>query len=174
MRGDYRGVPPHVGRGWHDGRIPGPGEPSLNGIFATNPIRRAVTLIAVCVAVIAVVVLLIQGGGTRGSGVLVMAAALATAILLLAVPLLIWSIAAELARRHRRRTSPDLANLHLTVRTENILRRSGHETVADIVTLDDDQLLGLPRMEDHDVRQIRRALTLWDYRQWQESGFPTR
>ncbi len=174
MRGDYRGVPPHIGRGWHDGRIPGPGEPSLNGIFATNPIRRAATLIAVCVAVIAVVVLLLQGGGTRGSGVLLMAAALACAILLLAVPLLVWSIVAEVDRRYRRRTSPDLADLHLSTRTENILRRAGHETVADIVSLDDDQLLGLPRMEDHDVRQIRRALSLQAYRQWQESGFSIR
>ena len=174
MRGDYRGVPPHIGRGWHDGRIPGPGEPSLNGIFTTNPIRRSVILIAVCLAVIATVVVLFQHGGTRGGGLLVLAAALAAAILLLAVPLLLWSIIADAARRHRRRTSPDLADLRLSVRTENILRRSGHETVADIVGLDDDQLLGLPRMEDHDVRQIRRALSLWDYRRWQESGFPSR
>ena len=174
MRGDYRGVPPHIGRGWHDGRIPGPGEPTLNGLFATNPIRRTAALIAVCVAVIAGVTLLLHDGGTRGSGVLLMAAALACAILLLAVPLLIWSVVAEFARRHRRRTSPDLAELHLSVRTENILRRAGHETIADIVSLDDDQFLGLPRMEDHDVRQIRRALSLQAYRQWQESGFSTR
>jgi hypothetical protein len=174
MWGDYRGVPPHIGRGLHEGRIPGPGEPSLNGIFAVNPIRRTATLIAVCLLVLGVVVLLLRGGGNRGDAVLLMAAALVGAILVLAVPLLLWSVAADLHRRYRRRTSPDLTDLRLSTRTENILRRAGYETVADIDGLDDDRLLALPRMEDHDVRQIRRALSLWTYRQWQESGFPTR
>ena len=174
MRGNYRGVPPHIGRGWHDGRIPGPGEPSLNGIFAVNPVRRAATLVAVCLAVIGVVIAILQGGGSRGEGFLLLLAAFMGAVLLLAVPLLLWSVGAELARRHRRRTSADLADLRLSIRTENILRRAGYETVADIVHLDDEVLLGLPRMADHDVRQIRRALSVWDYRQWQAAGFPAR
>ena len=172
MRGDYRGVPPHVGRGWHEGRIPGPSEPSLNGLFAVNPIRRTLGLIAACLAVIAAVIVLLQGGG-RGGALLLIVAALAAALLLVAVPLLLWSVIAEAHRRHRRRTSPDLAELRLSTRTENILRRAGYETVADIDGLDDDQLLGLPRLEDHDLRQIRRALSLRSYREWQNAGFPT-
>ena len=174
MRNDYRGVPPHIGRGWYDGRIPGPSEPSLNGIFATNPIRRSATLVTVCIVVLATTVALLQLGDSRGEEVLLVVAALAGAVLLLAVPLMLWNTGAELVRKHRRRTSPDLADLRLSLRTENILRRAGNETIADIVHLTDDQLLGLPRMEDHDVRQIRRQLALRDYRQWQDAGFPLR
>ena len=174
MRGDYRGVPPHIGRGWHEGRIPGPSEPSLNGIFAVNPIRRASGLAVACLLVIAAVVLLLQGGSGRGNALLLIVAALAGAMLLIATMLLLWSVLAEVHRRYRRRTSADLAELRLSVRTENILRRAGYETVADIDGLDDDQLLGLPRMEDHDIRQIRRALSLWTYKRWQDAGFPTR
>lgn len=172
MRGDYRGVPPHVGRGLYEGRIPAPGEPTLNGLFRTNPVRRSAGLIAGCLAVLGVATVLVHRGGE--SALILIVAALASAILLIAVPLLLWSLLDEGARRYRRRTSPDLAALRLPLRTENILRRAGYETVADLAPLSDEALYALPRMADHDVRHIRRALGLHAYRTWQEAGFPSR
>ena len=39
------------------------------------------------------------------------------------------------------------------------------------VALPDDGLLLLSNMDARSVREIRRAITLWKYRRWQENGF---
>ena len=37
---------------------------------------------------------------------------------------------------------------------------------------DDEALMMLSNMDARTVREIRRAINLWQYRRWQEAGFP--
>ena len=173
MDGRQRRLPSQTGAGYHAGRFVVPGEPSVSSLFRHNPIRRAATVIGISGAAVTGSVLLLDGA-TPGNGPLLIVAAAGAAILLLVVPLLLWSLAAEGRRRWRRRASPDLAVLGLPLRTENILRRAGHETIADLIHLNDDALLSLPRLEEPDLRAIHRQWSLFEYQEWQARGFRDR
>jgi hypothetical protein len=171
--GGRRRLPSETGSGYVGGRVPLPGDPSLNSVFAHHAIRRSAALVLASATMVAGAAWLAGTTGGNALPLLLVAAAFG-ALLVIAVPLLLWALADEARRRWRRRTSPDLAVLGLPTRTENILRRAGVETLADLAGWDDVSLMALPRMDEPDLRAIQRQWSLHRYRDWQAKGFPDR
>jgi DNA-directed RNA polymerase alpha subunit len=66
---------------------------------------------------------------------------------------------------------PTIELLELPPRVEHVLSRHGYETIESVDQTPDDGLLLLSNMDARSVREIRRAITLWKYRRWQENGF---
>lgn len=136
--------------------------------FAVNPIRRSATLVAVCL-----IVLLGPWLVDEDFGVTVMLAVgwLAVTGLVMGTPVLIWSLAEAGIALVQRRIHPTVEQLGLSPRVEHILVRHGLTTIRDIDETPDDGLLLLSNMDTRGLREIRRSITLWKYRRWQESGF---
>ncbi len=137
--------------------------------FSINPIRRSFAVVAFCS--------LILGGGIALGGsatklIMVSVGWLLISALILTLPILIWSLTEEGVRLLRRRLSPHIEQLGLSVRVEHILLRHGYETIRQIHETDDDTLLMLSNMDIRGLREIRREINLWQYRRWQEAGFP--
>lgn len=138
--------------------------------LAVSPVRRSAGLVITCVLILSVAFSL-RSSNAIGPW-MVVAASLAGAMLVLGLPVLVWSVVESLVRRHRRRTSPPLHELGLSIRLENILRKAGYETIRDVERLGIADLMLLPRVEFDEAKQFERALTLYRYRRWQEAGFP--
>jgi hypothetical protein len=62
--------------------------------------------------------------------------------------------------------------LEVSPRIRHILTRHGYDAIAVVEAAPDAALLLLSNMEARDVRELRRAISLWRYREWQERGFP--
>jgi hypothetical protein len=92
--------------------------------------------------------------------------------LALGIPVLILSVAEELYRRLIERLRPSVHRLDLSPRIRHILTRHGYDAIAAVEQTPDAVLLLLSNMEQRDVRELRRAISLWRYREWQERGFP--
>lgn len=137
--------------------------------FSINPIRRSFAVVSFAS--------LILGGGIALGGsatklVMVSVGWLLISALILTLPILIWSLTEEGVRLLRRRLSPHIEQLGLSARVEHILLRHGYETIRQTHETDDDTLLMLSNMDTRGLREIRREINLWQYRRWQEAGFP--
>jgi hypothetical protein len=137
--------------------------------FATNPIRRSLAVVVVTSATLAAGPVI---GEDATRLVMVTVGWLAIAAWVLSFPVLVWSLAEEVARRVRRRVSPPVAQLGLSPRVEHILTRHGYDSVRQVEEAPDETLAGLSNMDARALREVRRAVSLWRYRRWQEAGFP--
>jgi hypothetical protein len=173
MVGNRRPLPSERGPSWDTGGVLMPGDRPVASVFDRDPIRRSAAFALLLAALLAGCAWVAAHDHGLAPVVMIVAAGFA-ALLIFTTLLLLWCVVEEVRRQVRRRISPDLSVLDLPARTENILRRAGYETLADVTPLDDDSLLSLRRMEDHDLRAIRRALALHEYREWQARGFPDR
>jgi hypothetical protein len=54
----------------------------------------------------------------------------------------------------------------------NLLRRYGYESIDHVDQTSDDAFLLLTNFDPMAVRELRRAISLWKYRRWQDAGFP--
>jgi hypothetical protein len=136
--------------------------------FAVNPIRRSAGLVVCCLVVLIVPWLINEQFGTT---VMLAVGWLAVTGLVMGLPILIWSLAEEGIRLARRRVHPSVEQLGLSPRVEHILLRHNLITIRDIDQTPDEGLLLLSNMDQRGLREIRRAITLWKYQRWQESGF---
>ena len=136
--------------------------------FVVNPIRRSFGLVVVCLTLLIGPWLISEQAGTT---MMLTVGWLAATGLVMGLPILIWSTTEEVIRRLRRRVRPTLDLLELSPRVEHVLTRHGFETIEEIDQTPDEGLLLLSNMDARGVREIRRAITLWKYRRWQESGF---
>lgn len=146
-----------------------PGHSDLGDIFAINPIRRSCTVILVCAAMIALPLLILRGD-------VQMAVELVTGWfgftgLIMCTPILLWSLLEEGWHLLQRRLWPTIEQLDLTPRAYNLLRRHGFVTIASVEETPDSSLLLLSNMDSRAVQEIRRSVSLWRYRRWQERGF---
>jgi hypothetical protein len=66
---------------------------------------------------------------------------------------------------------PGIELLGLSPRVEHILARHGILTIREVDAMDDQSLLLLSNMDQRGAREVRRAVSIWKYRRWQESGF---
>ena len=137
--------------------------------FAVNPIRRSLVLVVVSAAAFIVPLAI---GGPAAETVLLAGGWLGLLGVAIGTPVLCLSVIEEGCRRLRRRMQPPVEQLAITPRLINILRRHGYESIASIDRASDASLLLLSNMDARGVAEIRRALALWHYRQWQEHGFP--
>jgi hypothetical protein len=136
--------------------------------FVVNPIRRSLGLVVVCLALLVGPWLISEQAGTT---VMLSVGWLAATGLVMGLPILVWSCVEELIRILRRRVHPSIDLLELSPRVEHVLARHGFQTIESVDQTPDDGLLLLSNMDARSVREIRRAITLWKYRRWQENGF---
>jgi len=138
-------------------------------LFSINPIRRSVGAIAVCVALIVLPLFVLHGDTQQAVGLLTSWIGLTG--LILCIPVLIISLLEEGWQRLQRRIWPTVDQLDLPLRHHNLLRRHGFVTIASVEEAPDAALILLSNMDARALREIRRAISLWRYRRWQERGF---
>jgi len=141
----------------------------VGDLFAIDPIRRSMGAITVCAALIAVPTLVLHGDTEQAVGLLT--SWLGLTGLILCIPVLIISLLEEGWQHLQRRIWPTIDQLDLPPRARNLLRRHGFVTIASVEEAPDAALLLLSNMDARALREIRRAISLWRYRRWQERGF---
>ena len=143
---------------------------SVSDPFAVNPIRRSAGLIVFCLVVLIVPWLI-----NDQFGVTMMLATgwLAITGLVMGVPIFLWCTGEWILDAIQRRMHPGIDQLKLSPRVAHILLRHGIATIRQIEETPDQGLLVLSNMDARGVQEIRRAVSLWKYRRWQESGFTT-
>lgn len=136
--------------------------------FAVNPIRRSF-------GVVAVSGLVVFGAPALGDQVATLTMLtvgwLALTGLVMCTPILVWSLVEEGCRRARRRLEPSVELLDLSPRLRHVLQRHGYHSIAAVERTPDASLLVLSNMDARGLRDVRRAVSLWRYRRWQENGF---
>ena len=137
--------------------------------FAVNPIRRSAVLVVASALVFFVP---LQIGGPNGAMTIIAGGWLGLIGLALGIPVLLLSLGEELYRRLIEALRPSVSRLDLSPRIRHILNRHGYDAIVVIEETPDAALLLLSNMEARDVRELRRAISLWRYREWQERGFP--
>lgn len=137
--------------------------------FAENPIRRSTVLVVASGAVFFGPLVV---GGPGGALTIIAGGWIGLIGLALGIPVLLLSLGEELYRRVVERVRPSVDQLDLSPRVRHILTRHGYEAIAAVEQTPDGVLLLLSNMEARDVRELRRAISLWRYREWQERGFP--
>lgn len=137
--------------------------------FAHNPIRRSAVLVAVGGAVFFGPLAI---GGEVGATVLLIGGWLGLLGLAIGLPVLALSLIEWAYGRLCRRLRPGVDELPLPDRVVHLLRRHGYDSIAAVERAPDAALFLLSNMTARDVREVRRAVSLWRYRRWQERGFP--
>ena len=137
--------------------------------FAENPIRRSLTVVVIAVAVLGVAAL---AGGSVAGLIMLSVGWLAITALIFGLPVLGWSLIEEGVAAINRRLSPTIDILDISPRIVSILRRYGYETVDQVARTDDAALLEMSNLGLAGLQELRRAISLWRYRRWQEAGFP--
>ncbi len=94
--------------------------------------------------------------------------------IVMGTPILLWSLVEEGWRRAQRRLDPPVEELDLAPRLRHVLVRHGYASIAQVERAPDAALLVLSNMDTRGLRDVRRAVSLWRYRRWQERGFPDR
>lgn len=138
--------------------------------FATNPVRRSALAVAVSGAILFVPGILF--GYEAASLVILSCGWLAAAVLAFSVPVLILSSIEEGWRQVARRLQPTIYELELSPRVYSLLRRHGFESISRIDRTPDSVLLMLSNFDARALAEVRRAISLWKYRRWQDAGFP--
>jgi hypothetical protein len=159
---------PNAAVAWRGCRT-NPGTGYLADPFAVNPIRRSSALVGGCAAI---VILPWAFGEALATTVMLSVGWLAMTGLVIGLPVLVLSLAEAGIRALRRRLRPTVDQLDITPRVAHILFRHGYEAIDEVDRAPDAALLLLSNMDQRGVREIRRAITLWKYRRWQEQGFP--
>lgn len=143
---------------------------SANDLFAINPLKRSAWIVSVSWALVLLPYYLLDGDFQAIA--LVAGGWLAATGIVMCTPILIWCLIEELVKAVQRRVNPPIEDLNLSARAYNLLRRHGFESIVSVDTLPDESLLLLSNMDVRAMDEIRRSISLWRYRQWQERGFP--
>lgn len=141
----------------------------LGDFFAINPVRRSLGTVITCLLLIGLPLLLLQGDTEMA--VEIVTGWFGLTGLVLSTPILLWSLAEEGWRLLERRLWPTIEDLDLSPRAYNLLRRHGFVTIASVEGTLDANLLLLANMDSRALQEIRRGVSLWRYRRWQERGF---
>lgn len=141
----------------------------VNDPFGINPIRRSFIGAFASLALITTPFLISEDAGTT---VMLSVGWLAMAMLVFCIPILIWSTGEKIYLTIYHRIHPPVDDLDIPERVMHILHRHGLHTIRDVSRADDPTLMLMANMESRDLDAIRRAVSLWRYRRWQEAGFP--
>ncbi len=141
----------------------------LGDLFAINPIWRSFGTIIFCLLLIGLPLLLLRGDAQMA--VEIVSGWFGLTGLIICTPILLWSLAEEGWRLLERRLWPTIEDLELSSRAYNLLRRHGFVTIASVERTTDTSLLLLSNMDSRALQEIRRGVSLWRYRRWQERGF---
>lgn len=145
------------------------GHSDLGYLFAVNPIRRALAVILVSLGLIGGPLLLPPGDAR--TVLLLFGVWFGVTGVVMCLPILLWCSIEEAWAWLQRRLWPTVESLDLSPRARNLLRRHGFVTIASVERMPDASLLLLSNMDRRALREIRRSISLWRYRRWQEGGF---
>ena len=145
------------------------GHSDLGDIFSVNPIRRSLTVILVSLGMMILPAMLLSGEAQMA--VLIITVWFGCTGLIMGIPILIWSVVEEVWHRCQRRLWPTVDQLDLSERGHNLLRRHGFVTIASVDQTPDTTMLLLSNMDSRALHEIRRSISIWQYRHWQEQGF---
>jgi hypothetical protein len=137
--------------------------------FAVNPIRRSAILVVTSALVFFGPLLF---GGPNGAMAIIAGGWLGLVGLAIGIPVLLLSLGEAGYQRLIETIRPSVYRLNLSPRLQNILVRHGYSAIDAIEATPDPVLLLLSNMEVRDVREVRRAISLWRYQEWQAKGFP--
>lgn len=152
----------------HGNRI-GSGHSDLGDLFAINPIRRSLAVILVSLSIMALPAMFLTG--EVEIAVLIVTFWFGCTGLIMCTPILIWSVIEEVWHHCQRRLWPTVDQLELSERGHNLLRRHGFVTIASVEQTPDTTMLLLSNMDGRVLHEIRRSISIWEYRRWQERGF---
>ncbi len=159
---------PDIALAWRGCRT-NPGTGYLADPFAINPIRRSAILVVACAAIVFIPWFF---GDELATTVMLSIGWLAMTGLVIGLPVLLLSLGEETVRTVRRRLRPTVDHLEISPRVAHILLRHGYEAIDEVDRAPDAALLLLSNMDARGLREVRRAVSLWKYRRWQERGFP--
>lgn len=158
---------PHVL--YRPGMRVGTGHSDLGDLFSVNPIRRSLGVIVTSIIIMILPPMFLAGPAQAAA--LVLAIWFGCTGLILCIPILIWSVIEEIWRYCQRRLWPTVEQLELSPRAHNLLRRHGFVTITSVEQTPDTTMLLLSNMDHRALHEIRRSISLWRYRRWQERGF---
>jgi len=92
--------------------------------------------------------------------------------MVLSFPILLMSLIELGWTTVSRRIHPSVDVLDLSPRVRNLLCRYGYQTIINVERTSDDAFLMLSNFDPKALREVRRAISLWRYRRWQEAGYP--
>ena len=147
----------------------GTGHSDLGDLFSVNPIRRSLGVIVASIVMMLLPPMFLAGPAQAAA--LVLALWFGCTGLILCIPILIWSVIEEVWRHCQRRLWPTVEQLDLSPRAHNLLRRHGFVTITSVEQTPDTTMLLLSNMDHRALHEIRRSISLWRYRRWQERGF---
>jgi len=137
--------------------------------FAVNPIRRSAVLVAGGGAAFFGP---LAAGGEAGAAVLLIGGWLGLLGLAIGLPVLGLSLVEWGCLAVHRRLRPGVEELAISPRLRHVLTRHGYDTILAVDRAPDAALLLLSNLTARDLRELRRAVSLWQYQRWQEQGFP--
>ncbi len=92
--------------------------------------------------------------------------------MVLTFPVVVMSLIEMAWSQVARRLYPSSDLLDLSPRVRNLLNRYGYRTIDRIDRTSDDAFLMLTNFDPKALRELRRAISVWKYRRWQDAGFP--
>ncbi len=138
--------------------------------FASNPIMRSLATFVISAALVIVPMALLD---TQLEALLMVSFGwLAIVAMVFSLPVLLISLIEAGWTKLSRRIHPSLDQLDLSPRVRNLLRRYGYESIDHVDQTSDDTFLLLTNFDPMAVRELRRAISIWKYRRWQDAGFP--
>lgn len=139
-------------------------------IFAVHPLRRSFYISAGSWAFIVLPALFFSG--KLQALFLIGFGWLAAAGIVFVTPIFFWCLAEVGWKAIERRRWPTIDELELSPRAQNLLHRHGYDSIDSVERAPDTTLLLMSNMDARTVHEIRRAISLWRYKRWQEQGFP--
>ncbi len=138
--------------------------------FVVNPIRRSFAAFVLCTLAFVVPMALLPTDWAAVAMVLFgWLAAIGT---VLTFPILLISIIEWGWTCVSHRVHPSVELLDLSPRVRNLLHRYGYCTIDGIDHTSDDAFLMLSNFDPKALHEVRRAISIWKYRRWQDAGFP--
>ncbi len=145
------------------------GHSDLGDLFSINPIRRSLAVILVSIAMMVVPAMILSGEAQMAA--LIVTIWFGCTGIIMCTPILIWSVVEEAWHRCQRCLWPTVDQLDLSERGHNLLRRHGFVTITSVEQTPDATMLLLSNMDGRVLHEIRRSISLWHYRRWQDQGF---
>lgn len=93
-------------------------------------------------------------------------------VLVISLTVLLISLVEEVWTAIRRRMYPAIDELDISPRITSLLRRHDLVLIEQVDRAPDAMMLLIPNLDHQGLAEIRRAISLWKYRQWQDAGFP--
>lgn len=138
--------------------------------FAINPVRRSLAAFTIFTAafILPMAVLPVDLEALT----MVLFGWLAAIGMVLTFPVLVMSLIELGWTRIARRLYPSIDLLEISPRVRNLLNRYGFRTIDSVERTSDDAFLMLTNFDPRALRELRRAISIWKYRRWQDAGFP--